>query len=48
MPSSSILSKGVKLFDTPGPGTYKTPSDFGHLELFKFTPRKDCTKSVIK
>jgi len=25
--------------DTPGPGTYMLPSDFGNLELYKFSPR---------
>jgi|688.fasta_scaffold1132566_1 hypothetical protein len=38
--SSANSSRGIKLSDTPGPGTYKTPSDFGHLDLYKYTPRK--------
>ena len=25
--------------DTPGPGTYAPPSDFGHLVLYKNSPR---------
>ena len=25
--------------DTPGPGTYMPPSDFGYLELYKYSPR---------
>ena len=25
--------------DTPGPGSYMPPSDFGYLELYKYSPR---------
>ena len=25
--------------DTPGPGTYRPPSDFGYVELLKYSPR---------
>lgn len=25
--------------ETPGPGTYRPPSDFGYLDLEKFSPR---------
>ena len=28
-----------KVRDTPGPGTYMPPSDFGYLELYKYSPR---------
>ena len=30
----SICNEG-----TPGPGTYMPPSDFGYLEMYKFSPR---------
>jgi len=33
---TAIKQKRKKLLDTPGPGTYMPPSDFGYLELYKY------------
>jgi hypothetical protein len=29
----------ISKHETPGPGAYMPPSDFGYLELYKFSPR---------
>lgn len=38
-PTRPNNSQLVKRNETPGPGTYMPPSDFGYLELYKFSPR---------
>lgn len=31
--------KGPGKVETPGPGTYQPPSEFGYLDMYKFTNR---------
>jgi hypothetical protein len=31
--------KTIPKDDTPGPGSYMPPSDFGYLEMYKYSPR---------
>ena len=38
------LSKLEKTY-TPGPGQYEAPSDFGYLESFKTSPRRNGIRS---
>ena len=41
MPDSTLSSRGTAppKTETPGPGTYQAPSDFGYLEMVKTSPR---------
>lgn len=40
MPDATIYSRGQPptKSETPGPGTYQAPSDFGYLEFYKTSP----------
>ena len=35
-PDTNAIKTRRKMSETPGPGTYRLPSDFGYLELKKF------------
>jgi hypothetical protein len=35
-PDTNVIKHRKQMSETPGPGTYRLPSDFGYLELKKF------------